>query len=55
MVVGALMPLRGAAHEEAIGMDIVHHGEEAYATGEGALLIRAEGAAEEERAVAGRV
>ncbi|HWI07347.1 MAG TPA: ammonium transporter [Solirubrobacteraceae bacterium] len=27
-VLGALMPLRGSAHEEAIGMDIVHHGEE---------------------------
>jgi ammonium transporter, Amt family len=39
---GALMPLRGADHEEAIGMDIIHHGEEAYASGEGAILIRAE-------------
>jgi Amt family ammonium transporter len=36
----ALMPLRGSDHEEAVGMDIVHHGEEAYATGEGAILIR---------------
>ena len=33
------MPLRGSDHDEAVGMDIVHHGEEAYATGEGALLI----------------
>jgi Amt family ammonium transporter len=41
-VIGAVMPLRGSDEEEAIGMDIVHHGEEAYATGEGALLIRAD-------------
>ncbi|MFP5363299.1 MAG: ammonium transporter [Thermoleophilia bacterium] len=39
-VLGALMPLRGSDHEEAVGMDIVHHGEEAYASGEGAILIR---------------
>jgi Amt family ammonium transporter len=41
-VLGALMPLRGSDHEEAIGMDIIHHGEEAYASGEGAILIRAD-------------
>ena len=50
-LVGALMPLRGSTSEEAIGMDIVHHGEEAYATGEGALLVRAEAGAEEEKKV----
>ncbi|MEA2220300.1 MAG: ammonium transporter, Amt family, partial [Solirubrobacteraceae bacterium] len=36
----AVMPLRGSDHEEALGMDIICHGEEAYATGEGAILIR---------------
>ena len=41
-VLGALMPLRGPDHEESIGMDVIHHGEEAYVTGEGALLIRPE-------------
>jgi ammonium transporter, Amt family len=41
-VLGALMPLRGSDHEEAIGMDIIHHGEEAYASGVGAILIGAE-------------
>jgi Amt family ammonium transporter len=41
-VIGVLMPLRGPDDHEAVGMDIVHHGEEAYATGEGALLIGAE-------------
>ena len=29
-------PLRGSERDEALGMDIIHHGEEAYATGEGA-------------------
>jgi ammonium transporter, Amt family len=38
-VLGALMPLRGPERDEAQGMDIVHHGEEAYATGEGAILV----------------
>ncbi len=38
-VIGALTPLRASEREEAVGMDIVQHGEEAYLTGEGALLI----------------
>ena len=38
-VLGALMPLRVTADEEAIGMDVTEHGEEAYATGEGAILV----------------
>lgn len=42
-IIGAITPLRGTAHEEAVGMDIVHHGEEAYVTGEGAMLIMPEG------------
>ena len=41
-VIGAVMPLRGPDDDEAVGMDIIHHGEEAYATGEGALLIGAD-------------
>ena len=44
-VIGAVMPLRGSDRDEAVGMDIVHHGEEAYASGEGAILIRAEAGA----------
>jgi Amt family ammonium transporter len=40
--IGSLMPLRGSDHEEAVGMDIVHHGEEAYASGEGAILVSTE-------------
>ncbi|MBA3358371.1 MAG: ammonium transporter, partial [Thermoleophilaceae bacterium] len=38
-LIGLAMPLRATEHEEALGMDIVQHGEEAYVTGEGAILI----------------
>ena len=37
--IGAVMPLRASEHDEAIGMDVVDHGEEAYASGEGAILV----------------
>jgi len=36
---GAVMPLRATEHDEAVGMDVVYHGEEAYASGEGAILV----------------
>ena len=42
-VVGLLMPLRATEHEESVGMDVVQHGEEAYVTGEGAILIMSDG------------
>ena len=38
-IIGAVMPLRASEHDEAIGMDFAYHGEEAYATGEGAILV----------------
>jgi Amt family ammonium transporter len=38
-LVGAVMPLRSTEREEALGMDVTHHGEEAYVTGEGAILV----------------
>jgi Amt family ammonium transporter len=41
-VVGLVMPLRATEHEEAVGMDVVFHGEEAYVSGEGAILITQE-------------
>jgi Amt family ammonium transporter len=41
-VLGALMPLRASEHDEALGMDVVYHGEEAYASGEGAILVTPE-------------
>ncbi|HEX6782876.1 MAG TPA: ammonium transporter [Solirubrobacterales bacterium] len=37
--IGAVMPLRATDREEAMGMDVVQHGEEAYITGEGAILL----------------
>ncbi|MGE5283143.1 MAG: ammonium transporter [Chloroflexota bacterium] len=38
-LIGLLMPLRASEHEEALGMDVTYHGEEAYVTGEGAILV----------------
>jgi ammonium transporter, Amt family len=38
-VIGAVMPLRASEREEAMGMDVNQHGEEAYVTGEGAILL----------------
>jgi Amt family ammonium transporter len=46
-VIGVLMPLRSTEREEALGMDVIHHGEEAYATGEGAILVTPESGVEE--------
>ncbi|HVD85914.1 MAG TPA: ammonium transporter [Solirubrobacterales bacterium] len=37
--IGAVYPLRASDREEAMGMDVVQHGEEAYVTGEGAILL----------------
>jgi Amt family ammonium transporter len=44
--IALVMPLRVTAHEEAVGMDFTEHGEEAYATGEGAILVVPEAGAE---------
>ncbi len=54
-VIGLFTPLRATEHEEALGMDVVAHGEEAYATGEGAILVHHASAAEAEKVVADRV
>src|SRR4051812_25394369 len=50
-LIGLVMPLRGTEREEALGMDVTHHGEEAYATGEGAILVTPEAGVEGEVAV----
>ena len=50
--VGLIMPLRGTERDEALGMDITEHGEQAYASGEGAILIVPEADVEEDLAVA---
>jgi ammonium transporter, Amt family len=46
-VMGLFMPLRVTEHQEALGLDAVEHGEEAYPTGEGAILVTPEAGIEE--------
>lgn len=41
-VMRIFMSLRVGRHAEAIGMDVIQHGEEAYTSGEGAILVRHE-------------
>jgi Amt family ammonium transporter len=41
-LIGLVMPLRATEHEEALGLDVVQHGEEAYTSGEGAILVAGE-------------
>jgi ammonium transporter, Amt family len=41
-VIGAVMPLRASEREESLGLDVTYHGEEAYPTGEGAILVTPE-------------
>jgi Amt family ammonium transporter len=45
-------PLRATQRQEALGLDVIYHGEEAYPTGEGAILVTPEAGLEEERLVA---
>jgi ammonium transporter, Amt family len=51
-VIGFLMPLRATEREEALGLDVIYHGEEAYPTGEGAILVTPEAGVDGERPVA---
>jgi Amt family ammonium transporter len=37
--IGLVTPLRALESQEALGMDVVEHGEEAYTSGEGAILV----------------
>jgi Amt family ammonium transporter len=46
-VIGFVTSLRGADRDEALGMDFVHHGEQAYPSGEGAILVSPEAGEEE--------
>jgi Amt family ammonium transporter len=41
-LIGLVTPLTANEHEQSLGMDVVQHGEDAYATGEGAILITPE-------------
>jgi Amt family ammonium transporter len=45
-VMGLFVSLRGTEREEALGMDVAQHGEEAYNSGEGAILVAHEPASE---------
>jgi ammonium transporter, Amt family len=38
-LVAVVVPLRAESNDEGIGMDVSQHGEEAYADGEGAILV----------------
>ena len=51
-LIGLVMPLRVTEYQEALGMDTVQHGEEAYPTGEGAILVSPEAGVEAEVLVA---
>ena len=53
-LIGLVMPLRTTEQEEGLGMDIVQHGEEAYVTGEGAILLDPDTDAERQPRVASR-
>jgi Amt family ammonium transporter len=50
--IGLLMPLRTSERDESLGMDVTQHGEEAYASGEGAILVSPEAGIEEDVPVA---
>ena len=51
-LIGVFSPLRVSERDEALGLDIVSHGEEAYVTGEGALLLEPDEVWAERRAAA---
>ena len=38
-LIGVVMSLKAVTKEEGLGMDFSQHGEEAYADGEGAILV----------------
>ncbi|WP_022797519.1 ammonium transporter [Thermus islandicus] len=42
-LVALFTPLKAEAREEGLGLDITQHGEEAYTSGEGAILVLSEG------------
>ena len=41
-VIGLVVPLRASVSAEGRGLDVSDHGEEAYAEGDGAILVRPE-------------
>ena len=51
-LIGLVMPLRVGAREESLGLDTQEHGEEAYSSAEGAILVTTEAGFDAERPVA---
>ena len=51
-LIGLVMPLRVTAHQESMGLDTQQHGEEAYSSAEGAILVSTEARVSHERPVA---
>jgi Amt family ammonium transporter len=51
-LIGLVSSLRVSQRDEALGLDVSQHGEEAYVHGDGAILISAEAGLEFERPVA---
>jgi Amt family ammonium transporter len=41
-VIGLVVTLRASGKEEGVGLDVTQHGEEAYSSGEGAILVHAD-------------
>lgn len=41
-IIALVSPLRASQREEGVGLDVTQHGEEAYSSGEGAILMRVE-------------
>ena len=54
-LIGLVTKLRSSEDEESIGLDVIYHGEEAYPTGEGAILVTPEAGVEAPRPVADSV
>jgi ammonium transporter, Amt family len=51
-VIALVVPLRVTEREEALGLDVTQHGEEAYTSGEGAILVTPEAGIDAEVLVA---
>jgi Amt family ammonium transporter len=39
-LVGLVLPLAADGRQQSVGLDVIEHGEEAYGSGEGAVLLR---------------
>jgi Amt family ammonium transporter len=53
-LVGLVTPLRATVKEEGLGLDVPQHGEEAYGSGEGAILVMSDGGSRSDRSSGGR-